>query len=156
MRLAKSFWFALCGLGHCIKYERNFRIHITAAVTVIIFAVLYGLERFYVPWLALAITLVIGFEAFNTAIEQTIDLAEPDFHPLAKRAKDISAGAVMLAAVCAVVVAVCIFSDTVRLQGVLTRFFDLRWLSGGVLYVLLCVWFILKTPQKKPVSRTRK
>lgn len=140
--LVKSFYYALCGIGYCIRHERNFRIHIAAALTVTIFSILYGLERQYVPALAITITVMMSFEAFNTAIEKTIDHCAPEFSQKAKIAKDVSAGAVMLAAVCAVVLAVFTFCDPDKLLRVARIFAAPLPLAGLLLYAAICVLFI--------------
>ncbi len=107
--LYKSFKCALEGIFVALKEERNTKIHFTAAVVVII---LGALLRFSVEKLAILVLvcgLVVVSETFNTAIERIVDVIQPDYCPKAKIIKDISAGAVLLAAIIAVVVGVLIF-----------------------------------------------
>ena len=72
--------------------EQNFRFHVLSAVIVVIAGLLTGLSIMEWIIIVLVIALVIGAEMFNTAIERVVDLASPDYHPLAKQAKDIAAG----------------------------------------------------------------
>jgi len=91
------------------RNERNARIHLVLAIAAVVLAWLLGFEM--VEWALLA--LVIGFvfvaEAMNTAIEALVDLVSPDFHPRAKVVKDMAAGAVAMAALTAVVMALFLF-----------------------------------------------
>jgi diacylglycerol kinase (ATP) len=77
--------------------------HLVAAILVLVGALLLRLTLHEFALLALAITLVLFAELVNTAIEVVVDLVSPDFHPLAQRAKDVAAGAVLLASVGATV-----------------------------------------------------
>ena len=79
------------------------RIHFALAAVVLILAFAYGVTKLELMALLLAISFVLIAEMVNTAIEATIDLATTSFDPLAKLAKDIAAGAVLIAAVNAVV-----------------------------------------------------
>jgi diacylglycerol kinase (ATP) len=107
--LIRSFGFAFAGIGQMIRTERNAQIQFLAAVLVIICGVLFRISL--VEWIALvlAITFVLTLEAINTALEALVDLVNPQLHPLAKRAKDIAAGAVLLAAIGAAVVGCLVF-----------------------------------------------
>ncbi len=108
--LFRSFWYAAKGLFACVK-ERNFRVHIVAAVYVPLFArhFLQTAEQWAV--LVLTIALVMITEALNTAVEQMVDEWCPERHPVAGRVKDVAAGAVLIAAAAAVIVAVFLFAD---------------------------------------------
>lgn len=85
------------------------RIHLFSAVIVVIAGVLTGIS--ITEWLVLIITiaLVIGSEMINTAIEAVVNLASPEYHPLAKQAKDVAAGAVLVFAVASVIIGLLIF-----------------------------------------------
>lgn len=93
---------AVRGFVHAVRDETNLRIHLVAAVTALM--VTWLLNAPFAP-IVLAIALVLALELMNTAIEAAVDLAESEAHPLARRAKDASAAAVLVAAVAAVVVA---------------------------------------------------
>ena len=106
----KSFGYAFKGIGTLIATQPHARIH--AMATVIVVGSGFLLEVSRTDWLALvfAIAMVWVAEAVNTAIEFLTDLASPDFHPLAGKAKDVAAGAVLLAAIAAIAIAVIVFA----------------------------------------------
>jgi diacylglycerol kinase len=103
-RIVKSFAFAFAGLDYLIRTQSNFWIHLTAALCVVLFSVLLGLDGAELAALALAIGLVLLAEAMNTALEAAVNLASPDIHPLAKAAKDVAAAGVLIAALTALAV----------------------------------------------------
>jgi diacylglycerol kinase len=107
--LARSFRYAFAGLGYCLRTQRNFRIHTLAATLVTGAGVVLGLS--WVEWavLALTMTMVMAAEMVNTVVEAVVDLTSPTYHPLAKVAKDVAAGAVLLTALGAVVVGLFVF-----------------------------------------------
>lgn len=99
--LARSFGYAMSGLGDAWRHGRNFRIEVAIGAGALFLALWLGAGA--VPVL-LAGALVLCLELVNSALEALVDLASPALHPLARRAKDISAAAVLLAAVNAVLV----------------------------------------------------
>ena len=105
----RSFGYAFRGIRAFIASETHAKIHLAAAVGVITMGVSCSVSA--VEWciLVLAIGLVLSAEAFNSAIETVVNLVTPDQHPLAGRAKDIAAGAVLIAAVTSAVVGAIIF-----------------------------------------------
>lgn len=105
----QSFRYAFRGIGEMLRTEINARIHATAAIIVILVGFALAIDR--VEWLAiiLSITGVCCAEAFNTAIESLCDVASPDYHPKVERAKDIAAGAVLIAAGGAAIVGLLVF-----------------------------------------------
>lgn len=105
----KSFKYALEGLFICIKKERNIKIHLFVMMIVIICGVLFSLTKFEWMICILLFGLVISLELMNTAIEAVVDLCSPDFHPLAKIAKDTAAGAVLVSAIVAAMIGLMIF-----------------------------------------------
>jgi diacylglycerol kinase (ATP) len=100
----QSFGFAFAGVWYLIRTQRNVRIEIGAGVGACLLAAWLRVGREDWAILALTIGLVLVAEALNTAIEVVVDLAMPKRHPLAKIAKDVAAGMVLLAAIGAVVV----------------------------------------------------
>ena len=94
---------AIEGILWAVKTQRHMLFHLLAAILVLVGALVLRLTLHEFALLALAITLVLFAELVNTAIEVTVDLVSPDFHPLAQRAKDVAAGAVLLASVGALV-----------------------------------------------------
>jgi diacylglycerol kinase len=105
----RSFSFAGQGVWHAVRTQRNMRVHLAAALVVVIVGGIVGISAADWAALALAIGLVLTAEIFNTVIEAVIDLHTPEFHPLAKIAKDGAAGAVLVASLAAVGVAVAVF-----------------------------------------------
>lgn len=104
-----SFKYALQGLRDLFQNQPNAQIHLGATALVVLAGFYFHLSR--TEWVAvtLCITLVLSLEAVNTAIEHLTNLVSPDFHPLAGKAKDVAAGAVLLSAMGAVLVGAMIF-----------------------------------------------
>ncbi|MDQ3458285.1 MAG: diacylglycerol kinase [Deinococcota bacterium] len=96
-----AFRHAGAGLAWAWAQERNFRIEFAIGLAALALSLVLGVNP--APVL-LAAVLVLGLELINSAVEATIDLVTPDFHPLAKIAKDLTAAAVMLAAMGALLV----------------------------------------------------
>ena len=96
-----------------LRTQRNMRIHFAIAAAVLIAAVWVGVERIELIALLLAISFVLIAEMINSALEAGIDVATTSFDPLAKLAKDIAAGAVLIATVNAVAVGYLVFSDAI-------------------------------------------
>lgn len=142
MKLLKSFYYAFCGLWYCIRNERNFRIHITAIVTVLIFSNLYGLPKEQYPVIILVLALVPALEAINTAIEKAVDTATCEKQKSAKAAKDAAAAGVLIGAIGAVAIAYVSFSDANKLMGVIEMFTSPWALLGLIAYILLFSWFV--------------
>ena len=94
---------AIEGILWAVKTQRHMLVHLIAAILVMIAALVLRLTLYEFALLCLAITLVLFAELVNTAIEVVVDLVSPDYHPLAQRAKDVAAGAVLLASVAALV-----------------------------------------------------
>ena len=96
-----------------LRTQANARIHVVAAVVVVAAGWFFGISRD--EWCAVvgAIGLVITAEGINTAIEAAVDLASLERHPLAERAKDVAAGAVLLASLTAAIIGLLIFGPRV-------------------------------------------
>ena len=107
--LIKSFGFAFSGIFRVLKEERNIKIHLTAAIFVLVLAFYLNINRLDWLILLLTITIVISLELVNSAIEAVVDLASPNRHPLAKKAKDVAAGAVLVAAIVSVIIGILLF-----------------------------------------------
>ena len=104
-----SFRFAFRGIADFVRSEANARFHLVAATAVVAAGFWFRVSPG--EWLALilCIALVISLEAINTAIEHLTDLVSPNYHPLAGKAKDVAAGAVLIAAFGAVAVGLIVF-----------------------------------------------
>jgi diacylglycerol kinase (ATP) len=111
--LLQSFNYAFEGVIHVLRTQRNLRIHFAAATVVLVLAFAYDVTKFELIALLIAIAFVLMAEMMNTAIEATIDVATTSFDPLAKLAKDIAAGAVLIASTVAVIVGYLVFSDRI-------------------------------------------
>lgn len=108
-RFRKSFIHAVTGVKTAILEERHMRVHITAGMIVVICGVFFKVTKIEWLFLLLSIFNVLTFEMINTAIERAVDVATEEFHPYAKKAKDVAAGAVLLASICSAVVGLIIF-----------------------------------------------
>ena len=109
--LFDSFNFAFEGIIHVLRTQRNMRIHFLVAAVVLIVAFAAGVSKLELIALLLAIAFVLIAEMINTAVEGTIDVATTSFDPMAKLAKDIAAGAVLIATATAVAIGYLIFSE---------------------------------------------
>lgn len=104
-----SFGYAFAGVRHLLCTQRNAQIHSFFGSFAVILGFLLQIGR--EEWLVLLLTIGLVFtaEGVNTAIEAVVDLASPDYHPLAKVAKDVAAGTVLLAAITALVIGLVLF-----------------------------------------------
>lgn len=106
-----SFNYAVSGIILSIKTERNMKIHYITALVVLGLSLFFDFTRLEFLILLFAISLVLVVELINTAIEKTVDMITKEYHPYARVAKDISAGAVLISAVNAVIVGYLLFFD---------------------------------------------
>jgi diacylglycerol kinase (ATP) len=111
--LLESFNFAFEGIIHVLRTQRNMRIHFLVATAVLLAALFTGVDRLELIALLLSIAFVLIAEMINTAIEGAVDVSTTSFDPNAKLAKDIAAGAVLIATVNAVAVGYLVFSEHV-------------------------------------------
>ena len=106
--LVKSFGYAASGVVQAGS-ERNFKVDVVAAVAVFAACALLQVPAWGWAVVALCVGVQLAMETVNTAIEAIVDLASPDIHPLAKRAKDCAAGAALITACASVVVGLIVF-----------------------------------------------
>jgi len=106
---------AVQGLLYALRHERNMRVHFIVAALAIAASLYLKIEKTEWLFVLTAVFMVIVAELFNTALERVVDLYTGDYHPLARIVKIVSAGAVLVAAIFAVLVAVLVFGDRVRL-----------------------------------------
>ncbi|WP_145045684.1 diacylglycerol kinase family protein [Paenibacillus xylanexedens] len=97
------------GIAYGFQTQRNVRVHTGVALIMCAAGFFFGISRTDWMFVLTAIFLVLVTELMNTAVEAAVDLAHPDIHPLAKAAKDTAAGAVLLAAVFAVIIGCVVF-----------------------------------------------
>lgn len=112
-KLVESFNYAINGIIETVRTQRNMKIHLFAALCVLLACFLFDISKIEFLILAITITLVLGAEIINTAIEATIDMSTNYYHPLAKIAKNASAGAVLVTAINALIVGYIIFWDKI-------------------------------------------
>jgi len=110
-RLVDSFNFAIEGLISALKDEKHMKVHILAAIIIVILAIIINASKVEILIISLSVSFVIITELVNTAVEAIIDLVSPERHPLAKLAKDVAAGAVLVAAINALCVGYLLFYD---------------------------------------------
>jgi undecaprenol kinase len=104
-----SLGFAIQGLIQVVKYERNFRTHIGFAIAVILAGIWSDLRLMEWLIIILCIAGMLSLELLNSALERVVDLASPKTHELAKQAKDMSAGAVLVFACASAIIGILIF-----------------------------------------------
>jgi len=104
-----GFKYALEGLVHVFRTQRHMRFHFLTLVLVLVVSLVFQLNREQIIVLLFTISLVLVTEMFNTAIEAVVDLVTQTYHPLAKFAKDIAAGAVLIAVINALAVGFLLF-----------------------------------------------
>jgi len=108
-RIVRSFGYAFEGLETIVRTQPNFWIHAFAACVALVLGVVLRLSRVEMAIIVLCIALVLVVESVNTGIETMCDVISPGHHPLVKRAKDVSAAAVLISALATVVVALLLF-----------------------------------------------
>ena len=111
-------WFetlncAIEGVLYAAKTQRHMKSHLIAAISVLTLSLFLDLPAIEFALLALSITIVIFAELFNTAVEITIDLVQEEYHDLAKAAKDVAAGGVLVASLGALVTGYLVLSDSI-------------------------------------------
>jgi diacylglycerol kinase (ATP) len=108
--LLESFNYAFQGVIHVVRTQRNMRIHLLVATLVLVAALVSDVSRLELIALLIAISFVLIAEMVNSAIEAAVDIASTSFDPMAKLAKDVAAGAVLIAAINAIAVGYLVFS----------------------------------------------
>ena len=104
-----SFRAALSGIHRVLRHERNAWIEITAGAVVVLAAWYFRISALEWGMLGIVVFLMLALEAINTAVEATIDLVSPEYHPLAKVAKDTAAAALLFGVLASLCVAAAIF-----------------------------------------------
>jgi diacylglycerol kinase (ATP) len=110
----RSFRCAFNGVAVMLKSQHNAWIHLFVTIAVVIAGFCFGLTKSEWCWIVLAIVVVWSAEALNTAFEFLMDVASPEFHPLAGKAKDVAAGAVLIAAAGSVIIGCIVLGPYVR------------------------------------------
>ncbi len=108
-KFVAGFGYAFAGLWYALRTQVNMKVHLFLAIVAIALGIVLRISAVEFAIIFLAIAGVLVAEMFNTVLEACVDLASPTYHPLAKTAKDVAAGAVLLSAILAIVVALFIF-----------------------------------------------
>mgnify|MGYP001237658664 CR=1 FL=1 len=105
----RSFGYAIEGISFLLKKERNFKIQLFVSMVVIFASIFFQISK--IEWIIVILLMggMLCIEALNTAIEKTVDLVTEDVQPLAKIAKDASAGAALIFASISVIIGLLIF-----------------------------------------------
>ena len=108
-KFIKSFYYTFQGIISSLKQEKNMKVHIIIMIIVIICGIIFKISK--IEWIICIIlfALVISLELVNTSIEKTVDLITQEKNEIAKIAKDVAAGAVLVAAIAAAIIGLLIF-----------------------------------------------
>ncbi|MDK2798658.1 MAG: diacylglycerol kinase [Clostridiales bacterium] len=144
-----SFNYAINGIIYGIKTQRNLKIHCAAALGALLLSLFYNFSKIELLILLFTIVIVIVTEMINTAIEKVVDMIVDTYHPLAKIAKDVAAGAVLISAVNAIIVAYILFFSKPRvlttLMNLVLKFrqtpFHIAFIATLIVLILI---FIIK------------
>lgn len=109
-----SFNYAIEGFIYVLKTQPNMRLHFLIGVSVLLIGIYFNISKIELMILTISICFVMAAEMFNTTIELSTDLVKQDFHPLVRMIKDISAGAVLLSAINALIVGYLIFLNRIN------------------------------------------
>lgn len=110
-----SFKYAFKGIYFLLATQRNARIHLAAMALVIFGGFYFSISSTEWMVVIIAIGLVFAAEAFNTAIEQLVDMVSPEFNKSAGRIKDLAAGVVLITAIAAAIAGIIIFGPKIFL-----------------------------------------
>ncbi len=142
-KLSESFLHAFRGLGLCVRGERNFRVHMTAAFYVIAFALMGRATATQAAILCICFGLTMSAELMNTAIERLCDRLASGYDGFVRDAKDIAAAGVFVCAVACAAVGVCIFIGKGLLLTALRLMWAHLWLGMVMLVTVpVAVWFV--------------
>jgi diacylglycerol kinase len=108
-KFIRGFGYAFNGIWHAAATQLNFKVHLVAAVVAVCSGWALQISPAEWLWITLCIGIVLATELLNTAIEFLTDLVSPEYNKRAGLVKDMSAGAVLVIAVCALVIGLIIF-----------------------------------------------
>jgi diacylglycerol kinase (ATP) len=134
---------AIEGIIYSVKTQRHMRYHLVSALSALVLGLVLNVSRTEFILLCMAIILVIVTEMLNTAIETTVDMISAEFHPLAKIAKDIAAGVVLVASIGALTLGYLILYPALK-AAIVTGQWHVRQSPGDVIaFAALAVVIIL-------------
>lgn len=148
----ESFNYAFQGLIYVFRHQRNMRVHVIIAIVVLLGSLFLDLTRLELVAVLFAITLVFMAEMLNTAIEAAVDLVTSSFDPKAKTAKDVAAGAVLAAAINALIVAYFVFADKAT-HPVATMLANVRRSPAHITFIAFLVTVLLVVITKAVFGR---
>ena len=158
--IINSFKNAFVGVLSAVKSERHMRVHIVAAVYVLWVSKFYSFTKTEYGVILAVIALVISSEMFNTALEDTVDLASPSYHKKAKKAKDTAAGAVLISAVIAAVIGILFFIDMNVLSDIYYYFksslIKLILLFVSIVFSILFIFVLFKPKNVKTENKEKR
>lgn len=152
--LAQSFRFAFQGLWYALNTQRNMRLHLLSAATVLALGWVLRLPRREFIVVLAVIMVVMVAEMLNTAIEATVDLSCQEIHPLAQIAKDVAAGAVLLGAMGAAALGLWVFFPELARMGPAVRY---RWEHSPltVIFVVIGLGLVILFVVRLPTNQHR-
>jgi diacylglycerol kinase (ATP) len=138
---------AISGMVYTFRTQRHMRFHLYVVLAVTLMGLLFNLSLREMLVLLFVISLVLVAEMFNSAIEATVDLVQPNYHPMAKFAKDISAGAVLITTIVALVVGTLMLLGPQRWETIKINLtadspsipFVPRLITGGFLVLIIVI-----------------
>lgn len=142
-----SFGCAIRGFFGAVCSEGHLRFHLVAAAYVLVFSAFYDFSKAQIAVLILLIGSVIGAELFNTAVENACDAVTTEQNEFIKRAKDISAGAVLALAIAATAIAVLFFMDFEVIGSIFSYFAaNIHMLIILIISAAFSAWFVALGP----------
>ncbi len=147
-RLMASFNNAFTGIVETVRTQPNMKIHMIMAFIVLIMCLFFEVSSFQLMILVLCIAFVMFAELVNTALEYLVNLTAQHYHPLAKRAKDAAAGAVLVSAIASVFIGYVIFGDklsNINFVVINTIRSKNSWFIFFVLMIVFIITIILKS-----------
>jgi len=153
--LPESFSYAFQGLVHVFRHQRNMQIHFGLSFLVLLASLFFRLNRLELIAVFFAISLVLIAEMLNTALESAVDMVTSSYDPKAKIAKDVAAGAVLIAAINSLVVAYFVFADKAASvsANVLTKVrLSPSHLTFVALLLVILLVIVLKARSGKPLA----
>lgn len=126
-KLFKSFGYAFSGIFHCVRHERNLRIHLTCLTymfSILVFTDWFTLSRTDFAVLVVACSTVIAAEIINSAVENAVNLASEEYSEYGRLSKDAAAGAVLATAIFAVITGIIILFQPAAFSQMFNYFKD--------------------------------
>ena len=156
-RIVDSFNYAIEGLTEAIRNEKHMKVHILVAIIVVILAILTNSAKSEIMIISVSVSFVMITELINTSVEALVDLISRKRHPLAKLAKDVAAGAVLIAAINAICVGYLIFYD--KLLNIIDTKHQIHIIAGRkgniailILVLIAIIVIIIKSFYKRGTS----